>query len=336
MENNEIFNGLSKFGLSSYEIKIYETLVLQGKPMTSTEVVKITGIPQPRIYDLFSNMVRKGFIEESIDKHKKYRAVPVSAVFKREKDWIESYSINLERYVENRKIYENVSSNFLSLFEGEQDILNKTLSMIESTNKELLISISGDEYDLLKDSLTCAYTRGVTVVLLIFNKDKIDFDGDILLRYLEGKPTELVISDRKSALINITGKSKNKKNSLYFEEDNFIHVISYYFNQSLWQNSKIIKNFAVKNNNKFCNIWLTCDFIDFFLSLGFSINGEIRGYYHDDLRTLTGKIIKTERLPFVRNTFYIETDKKIYSVGGKTSNLEDIKMLYGNFNLLQD
>ncbi len=334
MEKEDIFNGLSKLGLTGYEIKIYETLILAGKAMTSTEVVKLTGIPQPRIYDLFSTLVKKGFIEESIDKHKKYRAVPISNIFKREKEWLESYSINIQRYVENKKIYENIPTNFLSLFEGEKDIINKTLSMIENANKELMISIAGDKYDILKGSIESAYKRGVTVALLVFNKHKIDFDGNILLRNIDGKPTELVVSDRRSGLINIESKSRNKKNSLYFEEDNFIHVISYYFNQSLWQNAKILKDFTTKNDNKFCNIWLACDFIDFFLSKNFSISGEIRGYYHDDLRIIKGNIIKTERLPFVRNTFYIEAKDRIYSVGGKTSNLEDIKMLFGNFNLL--
>ncbi len=334
MEKDDIFNGLSKLGLTAYEIKIYETLVLAGKAMTSTEVVKLTGIPQPRIYDLFSTLVKKGFIEESIDKHKKYRAVPVLNIFKREKEWLESYSLNIQKYVENKKIYENAPTNFLSLYDGEKDIINKTLSMIESANKELIISISGDKYDVLNSSIESAYKRGVTVALLVFNKSKINFDGDILLRNIEGKPTELIVSDRKCGLINIEVKSKNKKNSLYFEEDNFIHVISYYFNQSLWQNAKILKNFTAKKDYRFCDIWLTCDFIDFFLSNNFSITGEVRGYYHDDLRTIKGKIIKTERIPFVRNSFYIETKNKIYSVGGKTGNLEDIKMLFCNFNLL--
>ena len=54
----DIFDDLSKLGLSNYEIKIYETLLLKG-PMTSTEVVKDTNIPQPRIYDLFGSLEKK-------------------------------------------------------------------------------------------------------------------------------------------------------------------------------------------------------------------------------------------------------------------------------------
>ncbi len=64
MNDDEVFEKLSKFGLSPYEIKVYKTLLLNG-PQTSTSIVSTAGIPQPRVYDLFNNLITKGLIEVS-------------------------------------------------------------------------------------------------------------------------------------------------------------------------------------------------------------------------------------------------------------------------------
>ncbi|WP_161952098.1 TrmB family transcriptional regulator [Thermoplasma sp. Kam2015] len=323
---NDIFSGLSKFGLSPYEIRIYEVLVLKG-PMSSTEVVKLTGIPQPRVYDLFNSLIKKGFIEESMGKKKIYKAIPVSQVLKREKDWLDSYSLNLQRYVENKKMYPDRYSTFLSLVEGYDGIIQKMQSMINEAENEIIISLSSHKFYDLKEYLQRASSRGVTVAVLVFTDEDVQFEGQAIVRTIHGKPTEMVISDRRSCIISVEAEKGNSEYALYFEEDNFIHVMSYYFNQSLWSVSRIVKNFYIAREIKFCNIWLTCDAIDFMFSRGIKLDAEVEGFYHDDRRTIKGEIIKTERIPFVRNTFYIKSGDKTYSVGGKTATLEDIKMI---------
>ncbi|WP_048162078.1 TrmB family transcriptional regulator [Thermoplasma acidophilum] len=324
--DSDIFSGLSKFGLSPYEIKIYEALVIKG-PMTSTEIVRMTGVPQPRVYDLFNSLIKKGFIEESIGKKKMYKAIPVSQVLKKERDWLESYSLNLQRYVENKKIYPDRYSTFLSLVEGYDNIIQKMQTMINEAQNEIIISLSQEKFNDLREDLQRASSRKVTVVLLVFTDGDVAFDGRALIRKINGKPTEMAISDRKSCVVSVEGERENKEYALYFEEDNFIHVMSYYFNQSLWSQAVIIRDFFIAESIKFCNIWITCDAIDFLLSRNMRVFAEVEGFYHDDRRTWKGEILKTEKIPFVRNTFYINVGDRTYSVGGKTATLEDIKMI---------
>ena len=333
----DIFLGLSKFGLTPYEIKIYEVLVIKG-PMGSTDVVKSTGIPQPRVYDLFNSLIKKGFIEEGLGKKRLYKAIPVAQVLNREKDWLDSYSLNLQTYVENKKIYPGKYSPFLTLVEGLDALLEKLRTMINEAETEIILSVSCATFEALRDEIDGANKRGVTIALLIFGNKRPDIDGNILYRMLNVKPMEMIISDRKSCLVSVKGEKNYTDYGLYFEEDNFIHVMSYYFYQSLWEPSKVINDFDVKQRLEYCTIWLACDAVDFFLHRGFKLHGELYGYYHDDLRHLKGEILRTERIPFVRNTFYLKDENRTYSVGGKSATIEDIKMisLKLSVKLLQD
>ena len=60
----DIFSGLSGFGLSPYEIKVYSTLALKGE-LTPSQIVRVSGIPQPRVYDVLRNLHDKGLVEFS-------------------------------------------------------------------------------------------------------------------------------------------------------------------------------------------------------------------------------------------------------------------------------
>ena len=327
----DIFDGLSKLGLSNYEIKIYKTLLLKGQ-MTSTEVVKETNIPQPRIYDLFGSLEKKGFIQGSIDKKKLYKAIPVSHIFERERKWLESYSFNLERYVQNMKIYSDNDLSFVSLIEGEENVTDKILSLIDQTQDEIIISVNYERFKTLYPSLINLQKKGVTLLVLVFlegdQKLREKFQGNCFVRTMKAKPIELVISDRKQCTMKIETKRKENEVALYFEEDNFIHVISYYFNHTVWQNANIYVDNVSNESIRLRTIWLACDIIEYYLAHGFKINAHLKGYYLDDYRELDGEIFKVEKIPLVRNTFFMRIKGQEYSVGGKTSTLERFRMLF--------
>ncbi|MCL4344873.1 MAG: TrmB family transcriptional regulator [Candidatus Thermoplasmatota archaeon] len=327
----DIFEGLSKFGLSSYEIKIYESLVLKG-PMSSTEIVKSTGVPQPRVYDLFTSLSNKGFIEQSLGKKTLYKAIPISTIMRRQREWLESYSTNLERYVQKRMMYSENYKSFLSVVEKDEKITEKIINMISETSTELILSVKYERLASIIDELRKALERGITVLLLVYVISQkeiktLSFDGKVLLRFSPGKGNEMTISDRKSCLVTVQGDEGSKDYGIYLEEDDLIHVMSYYFNQSLWHEGKILRNFDPSIAWEFCNVWVTCDAIDCFSKAGYSVEATVEGFFHEDRRHIKGMVERTERIPFVRNTFYVKTeDEKIYSVGGKTASLEDIKM----------
>ncbi|MFM1652866.1 TrmB family transcriptional regulator [Brevibacillus sp. B_LB10_24] len=69
---------LQKFGFSQYESKVYEVLVTGGEPMDAAHIVKHSGVPKAKIYEVLSRMTEKGMIMESVSEKKKlYTALPL-------------------------------------------------------------------------------------------------------------------------------------------------------------------------------------------------------------------------------------------------------------------
>jgi len=75
---------LHKFGFSQYESKVYEALVTSLQPMDATMVVKISGVPKAKIYEVISRLTEKGMVLESISEKKKlYTALALPLVIEK-------------------------------------------------------------------------------------------------------------------------------------------------------------------------------------------------------------------------------------------------------------
>lgn len=80
-KDRELDKLLYKFGFSQYESKVYETLAQSVQPMDATMIVKYSGVPKAKIYEVISRMVEKGMVLESISEKKKlYTALPIPLV----------------------------------------------------------------------------------------------------------------------------------------------------------------------------------------------------------------------------------------------------------------
>lgn len=69
---------LQRFGFSQYESKVYEALASSEGPMDATSIVKYSGVPKAKIYEVLSRMIEKGMVMDSISGKKKlYAALPL-------------------------------------------------------------------------------------------------------------------------------------------------------------------------------------------------------------------------------------------------------------------
>jgi len=66
----EIPKALELLGLSIRESKVYEALLNSG-PTTITRIIKATGIPSSKIYDVLERLIQKGLVSQIIVKGKK-------------------------------------------------------------------------------------------------------------------------------------------------------------------------------------------------------------------------------------------------------------------------
>ncbi|KJE49277.1 MULTISPECIES: TrmB family transcriptional regulator [Acidiplasma] len=329
MNDDEVFEKLSKFGLSPYEIKVYKTLLLNG-PQTSTSIVSTAGIPQPRVYDLFNNLITKGLIEVSPGKKKIYRAVPVEVALSKIINEMTEYKDEISKVVEKSALTANKYNPYLWYLDNEVLIREQMKDMVVNSQNEIIGSCRLSTLRYLDKYLIEAADRGVSVFLTIFpdsdRYDITDLISKIVIKRRPGISPEIIIKDRDEAIVQVDNINLRNKYAIDFEEEEMIHIINYYYYNIIWKPSIYISKFQIKSNWIFNTSWISCEAINMFLNNGYKLEGRVIGVTQNGDIDISGSIKGTDIIPGYKNSFIIQTDEQVFSVGGRLTRIEDIRM----------
>ncbi len=329
MDSDGLFEKLSKFGLSPYEIKVYKTLLING-PQTSTSIVSTAGVPQPRVYDLFNNLLTKGLIEISPGKKKIYRAVPVDIGLERIIGDMSTYKDELSEFVKSAGTGPKKYNPYLWYMDNANLIREQMKNMIVNAQNELIISLRLPLLKYLDRYIVEAADRGVSIIITIFpDSDQYDISELINRAVIKRRPgisPEILIKDRDETVVYVDNMTTRSKYGIDFQEEEMIHIINYYYYNVIWKPSIFISKFQIKNRWVFNTSWLSCEAINIFMNNGFKLNGKVTGDTQNGNIEITGEIKGTDVIPGYKNSFLIETEERVFTVGGRLTRIEDIRM----------
>lgn len=135
---------LQDLGLTQYEVKAYTALIQSG-PMTAINISKQSNVPYSKIYDVLSNLEKKGWLETDHTRPSKFYPKPPSTA-------LDTMKMKLE--AERKSNVSQVISELSPLFEkrgskerpdiwivrGQFNILTKLKEMLENCKTELMIA----------------------------------------------------------------------------------------------------------------------------------------------------------------------------------------------------
>jgi sugar-specific transcriptional regulator TrmB len=164
---------MEALGLTSYEIKVYGSLIEFGA-MTASDLSAKSLVPYSKIYEVLKSLEQKGWIESNSSRPQKFfPRSPRSA--------LESTRLNLE---DKLKLNETlITDELMPIYEktgvkerpeiwvvrGLNNIVFKANEMIQSCNKELLIAlpeIADDMSKLLLPPLRTISEKGIKITVL--------------------------------------------------------------------------------------------------------------------------------------------------------------------------
>ncbi|WP_337860111.1 TrmB family transcriptional regulator [Ferroplasma sp.] len=329
MNGDELFDKLSKFGLSPYEIKVYKTLLLNG-PQTSTSIVSTAGVPQPRVYDLFNNLLKKGLIEISPGKKKIYRAVPPDIGLNRIINEMASYKDNLTEFVKTSEPENTKYNPYLWYMDNVNLIREQMKNIIINAETEIIVSLRLPLLKYLDKYIIEAAERGVSVILTVFpdsdGYDITDMVNTAVIKRRPGISPEIIIKDRAEAIVYVDNISTKTKYAIDFQEEEMIHIINYYYYNIIWKPSIYISKFQIKDNWEFKTSWISCEAINVFMNNGYKLTGRVTGETQNGEIDINGAVKGTDVIPGYKNSFLIETDERVFTVGGRLTRIEDIRL----------
>ncbi|CAH8245882.1 TrmB family transcriptional regulator [Paenibacillus melissococcoides] len=155
---------LQKFGFSQYESKVYEALVSSGEPMDATTVVKYSGVPKAKIYEVLARLIDKGVASDTISGKKKlYAALPLEAVIDKLAQEFENSIAQLRRSSERRA---HVDDQVWTI-KSDTSIQAYGKHLIEGAERSILISMWKDDFAAYVPLLERKEREGVRVEAMV-------------------------------------------------------------------------------------------------------------------------------------------------------------------------
>ena len=236
MNNDEIVNRLTSFGLSEKEALAYVTILRNGTTRISV-VSDETGISTSYAYDIVEKLAERNLIE--IDDHvnpAQLRAIPPSEGIGNLVSELHTIETRLEDLFDTES-YEQES---FSIIKSRRTILARLSDLIAAAETEIILSLPLSVLSQVEDSLRAAQERGVFCMLLVTQYDDrstIDESvANVVQTWTAPAPVILTV-DRSDGIVTSAEpvlNSNSNEYAIYHAEDHIVSALFDSFIANYW------------------------------------------------------------------------------------------------------
>ncbi|WP_283154031.1 TrmB family transcriptional regulator [Guptibacillus hwajinpoensis] len=153
---------LQQFGFTQYESQVYEALITIDEALDATAIVKRSGVPRSKVYDVLRRMIEKGMVLESTTEKKRlYTALPIdSAITKLKSDFNEN--ITQLKSIQTRK---KQADDRVWTLKEDQSIHSLVSELLQHSSSSIILSGWADDIEQHLSLLAEKEAEGVIVEL---------------------------------------------------------------------------------------------------------------------------------------------------------------------------
>jgi sugar-specific transcriptional regulator TrmB len=333
---DELVEDLMHLGLTLYEARSYLILTKYGE-LTSTDLVRLAGIPQSRVYDVMSSLQRKGFVLVQSSRPMKFRAIDPSIAIKRLVENVTEGSKKLASKISQYSSERRVFEPSLWIVKGKENIINWLEKLILESNKEILLAVPSYLLKILYPYLLEAYEkRSVSLTLVVYplgNDEglikKLSSIANVRIRDIIA--SYILISDNIVCIMGSTILLNTEEcyADIIEKEDELMSTLAYFFNQSLFVTAKPIEPLFIPSKEvTYMNVWSAIEVVKNITSCGGTAYAKVIGKFikSKEAVQVEGKVTLTNVIPGLIYSLTLETnDGKTLTIGGARATLEDIE-----------
>ncbi|GLY12108.1 TrmB family transcriptional regulator [Pseudobacillus badius] len=158
---------LQQFGFTQYESKVYESLVSAGEPLDATSIVKLSGVPRAKVYEVLHRMGEKGMILEStVEKKRLYSALPLESAIEKLKADFDSHINELRK----AKVKQAAADDRIWTLKENHSIQALMKSLINNAADSIIISGWSDDFAAYLPLLEEKYLQGAEVTIHVIGE----------------------------------------------------------------------------------------------------------------------------------------------------------------------
>ncbi|MBI2549156.1 TrmB family transcriptional regulator [Candidatus Woesearchaeota archaeon] len=240
---------LMDVGLTEYESKVYETLVVEGD-LTGGKISRLSGVPQGKVYTVLNSLIEKGFVSVTPIKPKIFRAKDssnaISSFLNQKIKELTLLKEEIPRKLRNVNISQQKElSEQIHVLGSKQSTYSTIAELTMCAKKEIKHVFTFEtkvESLIYLDLLKAAIKNGVQVKIIAAKSDnesrkmiKRYAKEGIQVKHLPLEEIRFFIKDSDECLINfLDPNDKRKRLALYFSHSGFSKHMSHYFDE-LWR-----------------------------------------------------------------------------------------------------
>ena len=175
---------LVSLGFSSYEARTYVGL-LKSYGQTAYALSKVTGVPQPKIYEAVRKLTDKGAAVLLSDNPQRFAATPVDQLLRQLRSDFDSRVDDAERTAAEVMTESDpgVSVEVLRSLRGKDAALQLAIDKIASAGEKVYVTGWGEDFAHLGRVVHEAEERGVEVIAMLFGRGKFSLKRGSLYRH---------------------------------------------------------------------------------------------------------------------------------------------------------
>lgn len=268
---------LIDIGFTQYEALVYHALLINGQASASN-LVRLSGVPQGKIYQVLNSLELKGFCSIVLGKVKKFKATSPKVSFgelyakmKREEEKILELQVELEQeFVQNEEL--DVTLDYLQVITSKQNQLKKFVELTQNAKQSVFTfnkrpyatgyKRSREQLDSDSEPLKQKIASGVKVkgIFEIQEEDNeellemlIYFDSiGEEIRLIEKLPFKMLLTDSKVSMVSLRSKEERQFNitSMIINQNDISLAMDELF-ELYWKRSQKLDEYLGKyTNNK--------------------------------------------------------------------------------------
>lgn len=158
---------LQQFGFTQYESKVYESLVSVDEPLDATNIVKLSGVPRAKVYEVLHRMGEKGMILESTNEKKRlYTALPIESAIEKLKADFNTHVDQLRK----ARVKKTATDDRVWTLKENHSIQALVKNMIQKAEESIIISGWAEDFAAYLPLLEDKYQEGAKVSIHVIGK----------------------------------------------------------------------------------------------------------------------------------------------------------------------
>lgn len=179
-------DALVALGFSHYEARAYVGLLTGGYGQTAYALWKLTGVPQPKIYEALRKLVERGVAIQVGTRPQRFAPRQVDEVLAQLRADFDSRLGAAERTAADtlrRSGSDDSYAEVLRGAHGKSAVLTNAAHLINEASDRLYLSAWGDDLAEFADTIQDAEARGVRVVVLAFGRTSFTLERGTVYRH---------------------------------------------------------------------------------------------------------------------------------------------------------